>query len=134
MSFQTDTTLSGGGIFIIATTVDIVMSKDSGHPVILCTGYLSPFIVLFSSFVFILVKELVKSQSINMVIQLLSANAFGIYLTHVFFIEGLMKLHYLPIIGDRVWFAPFYLLVLLVLCLGFTVLLKKIPFFNYIFK
>ena len=83
-------------ILLITIFFDISQSVAMGHPAILWSGYLSPFIIVCSCLVFLFLKKIVPNYSSKM-IQMLSANSFGIYLTHVFLIEGFLRIHYFPL-------------------------------------
>lgn len=124
----------GGGIILLLEIVfDIINSLQIGHPVILWSGYLSPLVVVYSCIFFLYIKEVHPSSSYKLV-QFLSANSFGIYLIHVFFIEGLIRILFFPLYGMQVWLSPLISVSIVGLCSFLTMLLRKIRLMDIILR
>ena len=121
----------GGAILLLEIIFEIIHSLQIGHPVILWSGYLSPLVVVYSCVVFLYIKEVNPSSSYKLV-QILSANSFGIYLIHVLFIEGLIRIQFFPLYGMQVWLSPLITLSIVGLCSFLTTLLRKIRLMDFI--
>ena len=125
----------GGGLLIFVFIFDMIRSLQTGQPVILWGGYLSPLIVVSSCMVFLFVRRNVETGRLSIfykMVKILSTNAFGVYLIHVFFVEGLIRAHIFPLMGMQVWFIPLFLFLIIAVCSFMTILLRKIRIVDYL--
>ncbi|MBR3644034.1 MAG: acyltransferase [Parasporobacterium sp.] len=94
-------------------------------------GYNNLPCILYTLGLFVLVKNLVqKKQSdkttwLDKIVMFLKRYTFSIYLIHYFFIQGAVRLLHMD--NTNLWYRLLCPIVVIVLCIGITFVLRKIP-------